>query len=312
MKILIVGDLHLKTKSPRRRREADFAEVGLGKLRQILKMPHDVVVQVGDFFDSPDPSKGLIAGVIELLDDRDPWLAIHGQHDLRYHSQEAAGRSALRVLEAAGRVKLLDFGESMLFDGLHQDVTFYGAGFGQRPGSLRKTGDDQFNVLISHAMVGDKPLWPGHDLTGPEQYVCKHPGYNLYVLGDFHYPFSTKVGNSWVINAGAVLRLTADTRDRTRKPKVVLFDTETNEPQDIYLDVTPEAEAFDFDEYEEDKAGEQTKASFVGMAETLRKSGTIGTNFKNNVDAALDVADADENVRNKVWLCWRRIMDKKE
>lgn len=316
MKILIVGDLHLRTRPPKRRREADFQDVCLGKLRQIRDIGDTraaAVLQVGDFFDSSDPSKGLIAAVIYLLLDRpvvsSSWFAIHGQHDLRYHSQEAAGRSALRILEAAGVVKIMDAG-GCLIGRRGATVRFVGASFGEVP-YLQvplEYPDEGFNVLVAHAMVGDRPLWPGHDLTGPEQYVRKYPGYNLYCLGDYHYPFSVRVGDAWVINPGAVLRLTADERDRSRRPKVVLFDTDGGEPEDIYLDVTPEAEAFDLEGHAKDADAREARASFADMAEALKHTGQLGVNFKQNLVVAMDELSTPPDVRERVWGLWEKLV----
>ena len=310
MKLLIVGDLHLRTRTPARRTEPDFSAVCLNKLKQIIDLADQddsIVVQVGDFFDSADPSKALVAAVIEALnhgrylDDSPPcWLAIHGQHDLQYHSDAARQRSALRVLSAAQSVSLLDL-ES---DRCSGDVCFYGASFGQTP--LRPTTVG-FNVLVAHAMVGDKPLWPGQDLTGPEDYVKKHPGYDLYCLGDYHYPYSIRVGDAWVINAGCVLRLTADERDRTRRPKVVRFDTSTRTPKDEYLAVTPEALAFDLDGYERDQQAQQAKESFAAMADVMKGKGLLGVNFKDNLVEAFDRLSTPESVRQKVWDCWQNL-----
>jgi len=320
MKILIVGDLHLRVRPPRRRREADFQDVCLGKLRQIIGIGNDradAVVQVGDFFDSPDPSKGLLAAVIrdfvEMLGSPRPrWFAVHGQHDLRYHSQEAAGRSALRVLEAAGCVTILPK-KNQTWEVLERHwpklgEEIYGASFGQTPRVLDEKIGDEFRVLVAHAMVGDKPLWPGHDLTGPEQYVRRHPGYDLYCLGDYHYPFSVRVGDAWVINPGAVLRLTADPRDRSRQPKVVLFDTDRGEPEDIPLDAAPEAEAFDLEGYADGAAADEAKASFSAMAEALRQTGKLGVNFRENLAAAMDELEIGPDVRKKVWMLWERLV----
>jgi len=320
MKILVVGDLHLRTRTPRRRKEADFEAVCLGKLKQIVDIGRkhaDYVIQVGDFFHHPDPSKGLIAGVIEALQEQSPhlgeepphWYAIHGQHDLRYHSQEAANRSALKVLDAAGVLNVVDNG-LVFYDGFQTaadggsfsiPMRLFGAPFGQVP---PECPDHGYSILVSHVMVGDKPLWLGHELTGPEDYVMKYPGFALYLVGDYHYPFSTKVGDTWVINAGAVLRLTADERDRCRRPKVVMFDTDTNEPTDIYLDVADEADAFDLTGHEADRAHTVERANFAEMAEALRQSGKIGVNFAENLTQAMDELKVTEGIRTKAWAAY--------
>ena len=321
MRILVVGDLHLRTKTPRRRTDVNFEATCLGKLRQIVRIGNeraDAVVQVGDFFDVPDPSKGLIAGVISsgMFERKVPWFAIHGQHDLRFHSQQAAARSALGILQAAKCLTVLD-GDWLHFTsrkaGSVGSAVIYSAPFGReaprpepdpegtRPDNVHNDG--YFKLLVAHAMVGDKPLWPGHDLTGPEDYVRKNPGFDLYCLGDYHYPYSVKVGDAWVVNAGAVLRLTADERDRKRRPKVVLFDTDAAGPEDIFLDVAPEGEAFDLSAVEADRE-QADRSQFGGMVEALRVSGDLGTDFKANLAAAMDAGSIPESVRDKAWRAW--------
>lgn len=305
MKLLIVGDLHLRTRPPRRRTEEDFAGVCLDKLVQICKIAEDreakYVVQVGDFFDRPDPDKGLLAQIIYAMPgpgDGPRWIVIHGQHDLKHHASSARRRSALCVLEAAGKVWVAD-GADWGIGG----VGIMAAGFGQEPPEPKEGG---FNTLVVHAMVGDKPLWPGHDLTGPEEYARRHPGWDLYCFGDYHYPFTAKLpGGAWAVNPGAVLRLTADERDRARRPKVVLFDTETRTPEDIPLDVARMEDAFFLDAYADAKAAEERRQSFAAMAEALRRAGGFGVSFEENLAQAFDDLGTPQPIRDRAWDAWR-------
>ena len=299
MKLLIIGDLHLRDTTPQCRTEQEFGGVCLGKLGQIARIAErefcQSAVQVGDFCHSARPSLGLLARTISVLrgwSSGIPLRVIHGQHDLLYHSPAAADRSAIRLLEEAVEYFFaLPLGHT--YGGW--PFIFTGAPFGSAPPPPPK--DNSFKVLVAHAMVGDRPLYPGHDLTGPEEYVKRHPGYDLYCLGDYHYPFSVKVGDAWVINPGAVMRLTADERDRTRRPKVVLYNMETNEPEDVYLDVTPEAEAFDLMR----KATPTREARYSDLARALRRTGGAGVSFKENLAKAFEDQDVPPPVRNRVW-----------
>ncbi len=316
MKFLITGDLHLRTRRPQSRMDEYFVETCQNKLRQILeiymKQECDVLIQPGDFFDSPNPSGELVVWAINQLiymirrckhKNRSFCLVtVHGQHDLSYHSEKSIRRSILSILEAANTINCLreekhDYGLAL----------FIGASFGQTPPLAPEFPKSRFEnnlghtlskVLVAHTMVGDKPLWPGHDLTEPEQYVKKHPGYDLYVLGDYHYPFSKKVDNAWVINAGCMLRLTSSERDRQHRPKVVVFDTEVGEPVDIYLDVEPASEVFDMTKIEE-KA--KDGLSFEGFIDRLKDTGSIGVNFRENLVAYFEQNKTDKNVKKLVW-----------
>ena len=260
----------------------------------------DTIIQVGDFFHSPTPALGLIAKTINVLKTTTAkWYVIHGQHDLLNHASAAQYKSALSVLESAVSRFIVLRGGSLC--GEARGLTIGSAPFGVEPPDMPELSGT--TILVAHVMVGDKPLWPGHDLTGPEAYVKKHPGFDLYAIGDYHFPFSVKVGDAWVINAGCVLRMTADERDRTRRPKVVLFDTETG-PEDIYLDVTPEAEAFDMDGYEVDKAAAARQASFAEMAASLSGTVSLGGTLKESLRKMFEEEKIPQAVCDKVWSLW--------
>lgn len=297
MRILLLGDCHFRTRRPRARTEEDWLGACMGKLGQVLDIAKEranLILQVGDFFDSPNVSDEAVIAVMGLLENEstNPRLyAIHGQHDLAYHTEAHQTKSKLAVLQAAGMIDLAQLGQ----ENICEDFSFYGASFGQEPCALKDP--DRFNVLVAHAMVGDRPLWPGHDLTGPEAYVNAHPGYDLYVLGDYHYPFSARVGCADVINPGCLLRMRNTERERGHKPKVVLYDTETREAEDIFLDVAPPEQAF----REPDPRPERRAFDVSGLAEKLRGAGLSGMSFRENLAKHMERTKPPEAVRDAVW-----------
>ncbi len=297
MKILLWGDGHLRVRTPQGRTDENFMETCLSKLDQVTELYNahgcDAMIQTGDFFDSPNPSGELVAAVIWRL----RWsnvcpLVIHGQHDLSYHTEASMKRSTLAIMEAAGVVKQMR--ESNRVGTKSNPVQFTGVSFGQEIPEAHQDG--KFEVLVAHVMVGDKPLWPGHDLTGPKQFVGKHPGYDLYVLGDYHYPFLVSVGKALVINPGAMLRLTRSERDMRHRPKVVLFDTETRVPFGIYLDVKPAEEVF----VEKDEPMKQDEHRFDELVSKLKETGEIGVSFADNLAAHFEADDTPKEIREKI------------
>jgi len=134
---------------------------------------------VGDFLDSPTVACRVKSEIIQLLhhfgifEDR-RMLCVYGQHDITGHSKWTLPNSPLAVLQAAKVVKILDA------DPFYIDSTrcFYGASFGE---PVPEPCEDFYNILVTHRMVGDRPLWPGQELTGPRAFLRKHPGYNLVV-----------------------------------------------------------------------------------------------------------------------------------
>ena len=303
MKLLLVGDMHLRIKAPQRRTDDDFMETCLGKLRQVYQIAYDHdcmdIIQVGDFFDRPDPSKKLLAAVIkQMIGDATRFFTIHGQHDMAYHTEASMESSALRVLEAAGVLQVVE--NRPTFNA--GELLLVGASFGQRPPTLSLIdlpNPDQFRgafkVLVAHTMVGDKPLWPGQDLPSPRAYAKAHPGYDLYVLGDYHYDFETWVGKRAVINPGCLIRKTAAERDH--KPKVVVFDTEAREAEDVYLDVAPASDVFDLDGLGDDKPANV----FDGLTDRLKKMGSVGVSFAENLNAYFDAEKTPERIRKLIW-----------
>jgi len=300
MKLLLIGDAHLRMKAPAKRTETDFMVVCLGKLRQIVKIFKeygcDVAIQVGDFYDSANPSGELVAETIDLL--RTAWskggfdlLAIHGQHDQLYHTEASMKRSALRIMEAAGVVDLLHPDEpTKLTEGVH----VYGASFGQDP--IVPLVPAEFNILVAHAMVGDKPLFPGHEITGPHQYAAKHPGYNLYVLGDYHYPFSVAGEGYDVVNPGCLIRKSVS--DIKHKPKVVLYDTDNpGGAEDIYLDVADPEVCFDLTE---DEAPKDSPA-LAELAARLAASGSVGVSFTDTLQQYFDEQGTNPEIKDLIW-----------
>lgn len=307
MKICVIGDLHLRTKRPRCRREEDFAEVGLEKLEQILLIANDhkvdIIVQTGDWFHSANPSNELVIKCLKILQEviHPPILAIHGQHDLEYHTESAARRSALRVLEAAKALTILEADKSYTIPSEPRAFTFWGAPWGQEPIPVQQNG--RANVLVAHTMVGDKPLWLGQDLRSPSGYIKKHPGFDLYLFGDYHYPFYTiKEKKLLALNPGCVIRQNASERELAHQPAIVII-TFSELEEDFYVDtinleVSSVEEAFDLSLKDEPIKPDEKMTEFV---RSLKEAGKIGVDFKSNLTAYLESHDEPEGVHREIW-----------
>ena len=273
MKILLVGDLHARADKPEKRTDDNFMETVLNKLGQILDIAtkHDCIniLQAGDWHNSYSPDKLLIAKELDLLHDFYGNITIiHGQHDLRYHNQSSANNSALRILETTGNFQAIE-GKRCLGD----CINIYATPYGKKP--MTEPEEGKFNILMSHVMVQDKPLYINQDFISPAEYMSEYPGFDLYFVGDIHTPFVSKRKGSLMINAGSVLRQSIDQKDY--KPKVVLFDTDTREYEDIYLDVKPDV--FDLSQISVKKENK-----FTGMIDKLKETGQISVDFKSNLD----------------------------
>jgi len=241
--ILQIGDIHAAFRKPANRLDENYLETIKGKLEQIgniaAEYDVDVIVQVGDWFDSPEVSKEVVATMEDIVFD---WCtttaAIFGQHDISGHNAKTFKRSPLRVLEASRLVTMLT-DKHVVFN--NPDIHFYGASFGQPVPVVKNK--DKYNVLVIHAMIGDKELYPGQPLQKPRAFLKKHPDYDLVLCGDYHYNFIDEFfgdnKHQIISNAGAVLRKTVGIRDQKLIPGVHLIDTVAGTIKRLELAVEP-------------------------------------------------------------------------
>jgi DNA repair exonuclease SbcCD nuclease subunit len=249
MKIGIFGDLHYTSRGPTRRLD-NYFETQMEKSSEAFhifrKNNCGYVVQPGDMFDTHTVSNEVEARTILLfrkwMEDR-VILCVSGQHDISGHSLHTLKNSPLAVLQSAGVVKILServWGECL--KGEEKDFGFYGASYGE---PIPEPDDENtYNILVIHKMIGDRELFPGQELTKPNQFLRNNPKYNLVICGDYHYRFSSQYGGRTIVNAGCIVRKTISKFDLEHKPSVAIFDTETNEVEFFELEHRPVKEVF--------------------------------------------------------------------
>lgn len=303
MNILGIGDLHLRLKAPKGRKD-DFHAAQMRKLKDAImvavtnKCP--VILQSGDFFDSADPSNKLITEVIDLwhwfedtYGQMPVMYTVLGQHDLYLWSQKSIERSALRVLEAAGVLKILGAEAQRPYS--DKDYYFYGASWGQDiPEATTKEG--RRNVLVTHRSVG-APLWNGHKIATPRSLGIHagKKGFSLAFVGDYHYPFSYKVGEVRVINAGALMRMTRSDKDRKHSPGVELINIESGNRLFSVRQYLP----CDKDVFRSDDsvAAEENREALEALVAVLQRTKGLGTSFEDNLQRYFEENKTSKSVR---------------
>jgi len=103
------------------------------------------------------------------------------------------------------------------------DVNLYGASFGE---DIPEVITEGFNVLVTHRMIGDRPLYPGQELQGPRSFLRKYPEFDLVCCGDYHYRFDDGVQDRVILNPGVMMRKTLKEADMEHDPAVYTFDTQ--------------------------------------------------------------------------------------
>jgi len=245
----IIGDTHYTNRGPSRRKD-NFFRTQIAKTCEAIDIFQnrgcECIFQSGDFFDSHTVADRVKSEIIQLLYcfgivEQNKMFCVAGQHDISGHSLNTLPNSPLSVLGSSRVVKVLNSKPTYVGPENHTNA-LYGASFGE---AIPEPSEDIYNILVVHAMIGNRLLYPGQKLTSPRRFLKQHPKFSLVICGDYHYPFEDSYQGRVIINAGCLVRKTISTFDLEHKPSVVVFDTETNKVEFIPLKVKPVEEVFD-------------------------------------------------------------------
>lgn len=261
----MLGDLHITNRSPARRKD-NYFETILGKLKQAFDIFTQekcfYVIQVGDFFDSPTVANRVIAEVNKLLLTYPQRLfSLAGQHDLSGHNLGTLPNSPLAILESANALQIL--GESIVHTKKDQSdpVYFYGASFGEDVPPVEDP--NAFNILVTHRMIGNRPLFPGQELENPRAFLKANPGYNLVLCGDYHYSFYDEYQGRKILNPGCIVRKNLNDVREGLQPKVCVVSIPDLTIQDFPLDCNSVEEVFDLTKVEDSSPNKQSLEKFI-------------------------------------------------
>jgi DNA repair exonuclease SbcCD nuclease subunit len=286
-----LGDLHLTNKRPVRRLD-DYFQTQLTKLEFGLTALKNkgctTFIQVGDFFDTPFVANKVESAVISLLNKLDIRIyCVFGQHDISGHSISTLPNSPLTVLQAANVVKIV--GVEDVID-LGENHFLYGSPFGQEiPAVKEKTA---YNILITHRMIGDKPLWPGQILESPKKFLVENLDFNLVCIGDYHYRFDQAYKNQLMVNTGAMLRHTIGVRDLSLIPSFGIIDSKTN--QITYLNLPHQPKEMVFDLHKEEN---NDKDVILSLIQKLQEQEEQEVHWKEILKLVIKERNASESVK---------------
>jgi len=274
MKFLLLSDTHLRSTCPIGRKD-DFRTTQYNKWKYIINTAItqnvSAILQAGDLFDIPSPSLGLITEIAEHLIELKKWdikfLTIPGQHDQLMRSSDLS-RTAMGVLNKVGLLSVIPDGKFTT------------------------------EILIVHDMIGNKPLYPGHEITYAKKYLTSHPEFDLILCGDYHYPFIEKDGNRIIVNTGCLLRLTRNPDDMFRIPHFYIYNTEDKSLEKFEIEIPPVEDTFIMSDY---KTDEVDRKNVIKLIERLKNRG-VGIGFllvlesyckENNIDPEIRAVIAE-------------------
>lgn len=278
MKLLLMGDLHIRYKTPAHRKD-DFFATQFEKVCNAIRIASEhgcsAILQAGDMWDNPNPPRQAMSLYIDLLRSSAlPFYTIYGQHDMLYRNYDHVDRTPTYLLEKAGALHTVGIHNSRADLG---NVYLHGLSYDQEQSFAPVAGAT--NVLIAHASVGDKPLFPGHVLTAPQAFLAQHPWADLILVGDYHYPFEDTLDGRVCVNAGVVVRKSVAQRDMQHHPRVVIYDTVERSTLSVVLPHAPAAEVFDVPE--EQPQNDQ----LLRFVDALKRNRAIGISFEENLTA---------------------------
>ncbi len=241
-KLVTVGDVHARSVNPLRRKD-DFQKTHRSKLAQVMELgnKHEApLLLTGDVFDAKSLTLSTLIDYLMIFATYKHGIyAAPGNHDLYGTSLASIERSPLGVLTAAGVVKLLGHIPTQLYD----DVLLCGHSYMHegKPSPIQGF----HNVLVTHEMVlEDKLFQEQENFTYVGDYLLKNRGWDLVLCGHYHYEFARRVGDSWIVNPGALVRIKASRGDMALRPGVGLYDIDERTYEKIYIDAAPVEEVF--------------------------------------------------------------------
>lgn len=288
------SDIHLcHTCPPARSNEGDWyfaMRRTCDQLKSLAQKYNVPVLCAGDIFDRWNSPPELINFAIRNLPNM---IAVPGQHDLPYHSNQDVHRSAFWTLVEA---KVIDPGEGMteyfpeypendniqlhVFPwGLSEDIGF----------EFEKCST--LSIALIHAYIGTREhSYPGAPVESMVSgWRDRLQGYDIAIFGDNHSGFITKAGKCTVVNCGCLIQRKSN--ERHYKPAVYLiYEDGSVEPH--YIDTSQ-------DKWIDEK---ETKEEIVptGLSEFLTELEELeegSLDFREAIDRYIVDNDVDENVK---------------
>lgn len=252
MRLILLSDLHLVGKSPAERLD-DLTVTQWEKMKFVFDYAQEhkikYILQAGDFFDVPR-HWDLFGTTFDFLKQYPEVqvLSVLGQHDQYMRNTDVTtNRSVLKWLnliqtpyednngfltDTGINIYGISFEDDQNIDSAIDKVEAY---IKKYPQSNRK---DFRKILMIHAPIGNKPLFPGHEYTHAGKLLRKHPSFDVILCGDIHQEFHVKHENRFILNTGPMLRKENNVHNQYHQPCFYIYDII---PGKIYKKVIPHA-----------------------------------------------------------------------
>lgn len=260
MKILLIGDLHLRSLSDRPKYRLDdhytqqFQE--FSEIRDIAATNKvDMMISLGDVYDNTRVSHQLISDTLAFCKNLPcVWASLIGNHDCGAYITSDRN-NGLGVLMESGAVEKLD---EMVFEKEKVVIRGIHAYLDPRNGDywFPEQYKDYFKLVCSHNFI--IPHQVPFEAVLPSQVRTNA---QIVALGHYHKAFSHMEGNTLFINGGSISRWAVN---EIWQPQVLLLDTVTGIVTPIQLKISKDyREIFDLNSVMEIKSTEMNLQNFV-------------------------------------------------
>lgn len=284
MNYLVTGDWHITDKTPENRID-NYPETIIKKITWILEMAdryNAVVLQPGDFFDSPKIPYALFSRIYDLLTEMPcNFICVAGQHDLRYHT--SIENSPLYALNTTQALTLLQ--------GNDVSLNCWGAGWGEeipKPEELAS-----YKILLTHRMVVDDKLWEKQEGHIYARNLLKKNDYDVIVAGDNHKFFIEEYKGKILFNMGSLMRSNIGQVDH--QPKIAIWFSDNKEYKIFDVPIEPSSKVFQISKAKKKKEVDAKMEAFV---DGLSQDKDMGLDFEENLISTMKKNNIKQSVQN--------------
>jgi predicted phosphodiesterase len=293
---ILSADWHTRGDRPVCRTD-DYMEAQQKKIEFVFSLAifHDCPILVaGDFGHKPMWGDRLLNWFIDKDSkaERPQIITICGQHDLPNHRLDKWEEAGMGVLS-----KSMENFEALCQDDVKRinNVDIYPFSYSSKIQKMNETND--INVALMHIMViksQKEKLWHDQVAHSAKWYLRKFPCYDLIISGDNHQSFAVEYEGRWLVNAGSLMRMSANQIDH--KPSVYLWYAEDNSIERVYLPIADDV----ISREHIDVANERNERieSFVNR---LKETEELGLSFESNMKEFFKTNKTRRKVMEKVW-----------
>lgn len=205
--------------------------------------------------------------------------SIYGQHDM--YQRNTGIVCNMSLLESLGFIEILNWCGTYI-----NNYLISGCSFGEKPKK------DYSGILIIHAPITCKELYPGMEYTQASSFLKTHKEYDLILCGDIHVPFVVEKNKRFIVNTGCMVRKTInDDFD----PRFYVYDTEEKTLETIYIPCKPFVEIF------REQLDADTKQILEEFIKEITDYESKGTDILKNIHSFIEKNNLSDDVKKVIY-----------